>query len=190
MKKIPPRWLVMAMLKLGIKPTPPPKKALPDNFSSLSSNEKYQYFLKEWMSTENKYFASEKAAQAYQRRAHRWVDVIDLKTPDRVPCFTMSEGFIVENMGLCYKDTFYSNEKTCKAFIRFYQRFQPDYLEWVPGGAGSAFDRLKLQLMRWPGSSLPNGLGDNTHFQYVEDEYMVADEYDQLIENPEGFFST
>lgn len=188
MKKIPPRWLVRTMLKLGIKPPPPPQRELPENFGSLSPDEKYQYFINDWSSTDNKHFSSKNAALAYQRRTQRWADVIALKTPDRVPCFTMSEGFVVEDSGITYKDTFYNNEKTCTALIRFYQKFQPDYLEWVPGGAGSAFDRLELQLMRWPGSSLPEGLGDDTHFQYVEDEYMVADEYDQLIENPEGYF--
>ena len=63
MSKIPPRWLVRAMLKFGIKPPPPPQRNFPENFSLMSSEEKYQFFLKDWMSTENKPFASEKAAQ-------------------------------------------------------------------------------------------------------------------------------
>jgi uroporphyrinogen-III decarboxylase len=171
-----------------IKPPAPPKREFPDNFSSMSPDEKYQFFVKDWMSTENKPFESEEVAQRYRRRAQRWVDVVALKEPDRIPIFTMSEGFIVNQTGISYRDTFYDNEKTCNAVIEFYKDLQPDYLEWVPGGAGSAFDMLEYQALRWPGSPLPGGLADDTHFQYIEDEFMSADEYDQLIANPEGYF--
>jgi hypothetical protein len=49
--------------------------------------------------------------------------------------------------------------------------------------AGKAYDLLGYSAYKWPGSSLP----DDMPFQYVEGEYMPAEDYDALTNNPEGY---
>ena len=49
--------------------------------------------------------------------------------------------------------------------------------------AAQPWDLLGLQQVKWPGSSLP----DNLPFQWVEKEYMLQSEYDEMLANPNGF---
>ncbi len=48
------------------------------------------------------------------------------------------------------------------------------------GGAGPIFDALDYQLFSWPG----HGVAETASFQYVEKEWMLPEEYDELIEDP------
>ena len=61
---------------------PPP---LPANWSGMNGDEKYEYLSTAWASTEGKSFASAEIGEAYRRRAQRWLDVVTLRKPDRVP---------------------------------------------------------------------------------------------------------
>ena len=162
---------------------PPP---LPVNWGEMTGDEKYQYFIGSWMATEGKPFASQKIAEKYRKRARRWADVVALKEPDEVPVNFIGEGFILENGGIKPVDTFYHMEKNCTAVLKLYEDFDPDY-SFMPMASGKAYDTLGLTLIRWPGSALPDALPDDTAFQYVEDEYMRADEYDELIGDPQGY---
>jgi hypothetical protein len=53
-----------------------------------------------------------------------------------------------------------------------------------PIGPGRMFEYLDYRLYKWPG----HGTDPNTTYQYVEDEYMKADEYDHLIQDPSDFW--
>jgi hypothetical protein len=44
------------------------------------------------------------------------------------------------------------------------------------------YQALGSQQLRWPGGDLP----DDAAFQFVEDEYLKADEYDQFLADPSG----
>jgi hypothetical protein len=48
---------------------------------------------------------------------------------------------------------------------------------------GRAMDLLRIKQYRWPGGTLP----DDAPYQYVEDEYLRADEYDDFLSSPELF---
>ena len=51
--------------------------------------------------------------------------------------------------------------------------------------AGRVYDLLDYRLYKWPGHGLPT---DAEGIQFVEGEYMKADEYDALISNPSDFW--
>ena len=56
----------------------------------------------------------------------------------------------------------------------------------VPGVsvfAGRPLELLGIKQMKWPGGPL----GDGVPFQWVEDEYMLQGEYDELLADPNGF---
>lgn len=183
----PPIALLKLMLKLGIKPPPPAPIAFPEDWASLSSDEKYNFYKHLMLSTEDREFVSAEVAEAFVRRTKRWHDVVDLKEPDEVPAYFMPAGVIVEYGGITYKDSFYDGEKMAKAIEKFQEDFAFEYAPLVLSTSGKTLDMLQPKVMRYPGSAGPNPLPDNTTFQYVEGEYMSVPEYDLLMANPDGF---
>jgi uroporphyrinogen-III decarboxylase len=156
---------------------------LPENWRLLTPDEKLEARFKVWLSTDNKQFASEKAMQGFKNRAFRYYQVIKLQQTDRVPCFLNSGGFVAKHAGLQIGDFFYDFEKASSAFQKFYDDFDLDYQVSGNFFPGRTLDILGYNLYSWPGGSLA---GDR-QFQYNEKEYMMADEYDALIGDPEGF---
>lgn len=163
---------------------PPP---LPESWSDMTGDEKYQFFAEGWSSTAGKPFASPEIAAVYERRAKRWLDVIALKEPDQVPKLLLNGEFIQENAGCKPVDSFYNQEKALAAFYDFHKKYDCDYAMTFLPTPGRVLDLIKYKLIRWPGSALPTKLSDDVQFQYVEKEYMHADDYEQLIANPEGY---
>jgi uroporphyrinogen-III decarboxylase len=157
---------------------------LPDNFASLTQEEKIDARLADWASTEGKPFASPEAAEKYQLRARRYADVIRLRQPDRVPTTAFTGDLQQHLTGTTLAEYFYDYPKAVAATLAFFQKF-PE-LEYYPASnfePGPVYDRLGYTLYRWPGGKL----GQNQGFQFVEAEYMGADEYDALIANPDGW---
>jgi len=156
---------------------------LPDNWHEMTPDEKFEARFDAWISTENKAFASEEAARTYARRTRRYYDIIKLQQPDRVPCHFTAGGFMPRYAGMTCGDFFYDYGKTVAAHEKFYNDFEVDYQ--VAGGAlpGGVLDRLDYRLYSWPGGDLP----EDKPFQFNEKEYMRADEYDDLIVDPEAF---
>jgi hypothetical protein len=74
--------------------------------------------------------------------------------------------------------------EVCRAFV---DEFQAD-LDFGPVLAYPAkpMEILGLRWFKWAG----HGLGENVMYQYVEDEYMTADEYDEFICDPSHFMTT
>lgn len=156
---------------------------LPENWNALSPDEKFQARLSAWMSTEGKPFKTPEAAAAYETRARRLADVIQLRQPDRVPCFSNFGGYVAEYAGVSHGDLFYDYPKAVQAMIKFHEDFELDYPAMGNFLPGKVYDLLGYQIYRWPGAQL----AENVPFQCVEGEYMGADEYDALIADPEGY---
>ncbi len=169
------------------KPTMPALFSYPENFNSMTPDEKYETFCNISMTTKGKTFISSEAAGTFQRRAQRWMDIIALKEPDRVPALLVAEGAVADYSGITQADIFYSPEKLAKASLKFQEDFQPDYSMSILPMSGRVLDLIGYIPARWPGSSRANALPINTHFQYVEREFMPAEDYDKLIANPDGY---
>lgn len=159
---------------------PPP---LPDEWASYTADQKFEYLTSSWASTEGKPFKSDEIAEKFARRAKRYLDVLALKEPDRVPACLMVDGFLRENAGIKPAAPFYDAPKTADAVYKFHTDFECEYAAGVLPLSGSALDLVDHKLIRWPGGNLP----EDMQFQYCEDEFMRADEYDELIENPDGY---
>jgi len=153
----------------------------------MSGDERYQHLADGFVSTEGKPFATPEIAEKYRQRAQRYLDVVALNEPDEVPVAFMGDGFFLENAGIKPVDVFYDQEKAVQAVLEFHEGFDPGYSVLTGPLSGKAFDTLGLKLIRWPGAANPDSLPDDISFQYVESEYMKADEYDQLIQDPEGY---
>jgi uroporphyrinogen-III decarboxylase len=147
--------------------------------------DKQQARLATWQSAEGRSFDSPAIAELYRQRTRRFVDIVQLKQPDRVPCVMSAAGIIARFAGIAFADNFYDGEKASAATLRFIEDFGLEYAYMIGGSAaaGKAYDLLGYSAYKWPGSSLP----PDVPFQYVEDEYMPPEDYDALINNPEGY---
>ena len=117
-------------------------------------------------------------------RQQRVLDVAALRTPDRVPVFGPYQKYPYSFAGVTFKDAMNDYALAREACHKFVDYFQPD-LDFGPIFAypAKAMELLGWNAFKWPG----HGLSDDVMYQYVEGEYMTADEYDEFIFDPSDF---
>jgi len=121
--------------------------------------------------------------QLYEERSRRVEDAIRLKVPDRVPVALSLGYFPAKYTGITCADAFYNPVKWKEAAKKTVIDFAPDVFLGMGSDCGGALEALDFKQMIWPGhGSSPN----HTH-QFVEGEYMKADEYEAFLEDPTGF---
>jgi hypothetical protein len=128
---------------------------------------------------------TEKSPQElYDERIKRALAAATLQTPDRVPVFGPYQKYPYAFAGVTLKDAMNNYALAREACHKFVDYFQPD-LDFGPIFAYPAkpMETLGWNAFKWPG----HGLGDDTMYQYVEDEYMLTDEYDEFIFDPSDF---
>ncbi len=125
-----------------------------------------------------------KPAEAlYAEREKRVRDAIQLKVPDKVPVVLASGYFPLYYAGLLPSAQYYEPLLQKKAVRQVLLDFEPDMYRGELAGNGPLMETLGLRQTRWPGGTLPPHL---TH-QFVEEEYMKADEYEILLNDPSDF---
>ena len=121
-------------------------------------------------------------------REKRICDAIALSEPDRVPVMSMF-GFLPARLaGITYEEAMYDYDKTMQAWIEAMALFQPDTYDdpFTSRFWGRIMERLDYRQMRWPG----HGVGLNLSYQYVENEYMGAEEYEDFLADKSYFILT
>jgi len=155
------------------------------SWDDLTPEEKRAERFRRWLSPEVQ-FPDESIAMAYQERVKRLIDVVELRTPDRVPCILPTGFFPALYAGINLKTAIYDYAELRRAWFKFIHEFDMDTYS-SPGTvlAGRVFENLDFRQYRWPGY----GLGDDVaSYQYVEAEYMKVDEYDMLIDDPSDYW--
>jgi hypothetical protein len=119
----------------------------------------------------------------FEIRTKRIHDAIELKKPDRVPIFPFFHLFPARYAGMTYEEAFYDLDRWLAANEKTVLDYDPDlYLQ--PGAsiaaAGAAHEALGNRQIKWPG----HGVAPNRSFQFVEGEYMKAEEYDEFLYDP------
>jgi uroporphyrinogen-III decarboxylase len=160
-------------------------------WEEMSSDEKQEEFFNRWLSPKDPQgndlkFQSPQAEKDYKDRITRIKDAIQMKKlPDRVPFFVAPSFFPAYYAGITPQEAMYDYEKCRMAFKKFVLDFKPDghLAAYVPG-PGKFFEILDYKLYSWPGHGVP----PEQSYQCNEAEYMKADEYDALIEDPSNFF--
>ena len=123
------------------------------------------------------------AQQLYKERVKRIEDAIRLKTPDRVPVMLSLGYFPAKYTGITCADAFYNPVKWKEATKKTVIDFEPDTYTALGPDSGPALEALDYKQMVWPG----HGTSSNHTHQFVEAEYMKADEYDAFLGDPTGF---
>ena len=136
-----------------------------------------------WLAAPGVEFETDAVRDAYQGRVQLLIDALDLKKPARVPVSAAVGFYVGKHSGLTKKESMHDYEKMSGALVRYHEDFRPDF-QARPVAPAGVFERLGLEFVDWPG----HGLSDETPWQYLEAEYMKAEEYDALIADPENYF--
>lgn len=121
----------------------------------------------------------------YKARLKRYDDVIALTLPDRVPVTAAFYFFPGRYYGYTVKDLMYDPETLLDLHVRVTREFKPDVSQSpiVNTFLGPVLDALDFRQMQWAGRQL----GPDIAFQFVEGEYMKAEEYDHFFSEPMDF---
>jgi uroporphyrinogen-III decarboxylase len=121
----------------------------------------------------------------YKERETRVLDAVALKKPDRVPIAVMFSFFPAKYAGMTTQEAMYDPEKLWKAQWKTMTEFEPD-MEQNPFALrflGPLMETLDFRQLKWPG----HGVGPDLSYQFVEGEYMKAEEYDAFLADPTDY---
>jgi len=155
---------------------------------SAGAEQKQEEQFSIWLRGEGIPFADADKEAAYRERVTLIKDAIQLRhIPNRIPICPSAGFFPNEYAGITMYDAMYDYEALSNAWECYHRDLEPDAYNGpttiVPG---KVLDILDLKLYRWPG----HGVAKEREYQFVEDEYMKAEEYQDLIDDPTGFFLT
>jgi uroporphyrinogen-III decarboxylase len=125
------------------------------------------------------------AEELYKEREQRVLDAIALRKPDRVPILAHFSFFPAKYSGMTLEEVMYDPEKLLKAQWRTLTEFEPD-MDNNPFALrflGPLLETLDFKQLKWPG----HGVAADVSYQFVDNEYMMADEYDAFLADPTDF---
>lgn len=150
------------------------------------ADEKQEALFDSWLSGKGIPFISPEAEAAYKERATLMKDAIQLKKkPQRIPICPSAGFFPIHYAGHSMYKAMYDYDILAQAWRKYCADFAPDaYNSPMTIVPGRVLDILDFRLCKWPG----HGVSKQHEYQYVEKEYMKAAEYQDLIDDPTGFF--
>lgn len=117
--------------------------------------------------------------QLLAERTKRIDDTLQLKQPDRIPTILTISYLAAEMAGITRLEMHQNFKKGQEALEQAALYFQCDAVRGIWGDP-SVSEALGDQMTKWPGY----GLGPNGSFQFHEQEFMKAEDYDEFIFDP------
>jgi uroporphyrinogen-III decarboxylase len=151
----------------------------------LTAEQKREKRFAQWLAAKEVEFSKPEAKKAYQDRVTRFIKVIKLEKPDRVPVILPAGSFPLYYAGMTLKEAMHDNERLCQAHRKFLADFESDTFAspmMVPSARASEI--VDTLVIKWPGHGLPDHASMQ---QFVEGEYMKADEYDFFLDDLTDF---
>jgi hypothetical protein len=128
--------------------------------------------------------AAKTPQELFQERNKRINDAVQLKVPDRVPVEMSFGYFPARYTGIPCSVVYYDPPRWLAAVTKTVVDFEPDGLFYIQAlSPGKALEILDPKTSRWPGHGVPENHGN----QALEGEWMKADEYDLLMNDPTDF---
>jgi uroporphyrinogen-III decarboxylase len=116
--------------------------------------------------------------QLLAERSKRIWDAAALKKPDRIP-ISMTAGYLLAKYGgISNQELQDDHEQAQEILERFACEFQPDSIMGPPTPGASPI--LGDRMTAWPGHGLPA----SGSFQFVEHEFMKAEDYEAFLRDP------
>jgi len=156
----------------------------PDDWAELTWQQKRERRLEKWINPEGLEFDSPEAAKGYKARATRLARAAKMEIPDRVPCAIPTGWFPAKNAGVPLKEVMYDPDLMKRVWLKFVDEYDSDTFDGTLFFQAPVSEVLQAKTMKWPGHGLPD---DSHSYQYVEGEYMKADEYDLFMKDPLDF---
>jgi uroporphyrinogen-III decarboxylase len=157
-------------------------------WTTLSPEERREERFKRWLSPPGVTFSSPEAEQGYRARVKRFIKVIQLEEPDRVPVILPVNFLPAFHAGRTLKTVMYDYDELRRAWLKFLSDFEMDAF---PGPnlvyPAKVLESIGYRFHQWPGHGLAD---DVSSYQYLEEEYMKPEEYDALIKDPAHFLLT
>ncbi len=156
------------------------------NWADLSWEEKREERFKRWLSPTDVKFASPEAENLYKARVTRFIKAIKMEEPDRVPVILPSGYLPAWHYGVTFRDVMYDFDLLRKSWIKFMEDFgdMDTFSGPILIPSGRISEAIDSKVTQFPGHGLPM---DSAMTQIIEDEYMFADEYDQLLMDVSDF---
>jgi hypothetical protein len=153
-------------------------------WADMTPEERRAWRIDKWRNPDVEWKSPEAEAD-YKARIDRVVAAIDLQKPDRVPVRLNMGFWPAKSAGLTAYEAMSDAPRAVKAWKDFNLKFQPDVSvdplhNTVPA---AMFEALDYKLYSWPG----HGVSEAASYQYNEKEWMVPEDYDQLISDPSDY---
>jgi hypothetical protein len=155
------------------------------SWAELNADERRGRRLQAWRQPQVEFAGPESQAD-YTARVGRVIDALLLeRSPDRVPVNINGGFWPPTRAGLTPYETMTETARAAEAWVAFNLEFQPDILvsPVLYTTPAAVFEALDYRLYSWPG----HGVGKDMSYQYNEAEYMLEEEYDDLIADPSDF---
>ena len=154
--------------------------------ASAEAEKKQEERFSIWLKGEGIPFVDENAERAYRERVILMKEAIQLKQrPNRIPVCPSAGFYPMQYAGITMYDAMYDYRALGTAWETYHLDLEPDAYNGpttiVPG---KVLDILDLKLYEWPG----HGVSHEREYQYIEAEYMKAEEYQDLIDDPTAYF--
>lgn len=117
--------------------------------------------------------------QLLAERAKRLQDALELKQPDRIPLNLGAGYLLAEYGGITHREQQDNTEQAQALLEQFALEFEPDTAAGLFNSPAASLV-LGDRMTTWPGYGLP----DTGSFQFVEHEFMKADDYDAFLRDP------
>jgi hypothetical protein len=152
----------------------------------VSARDRQEQQFGTWLSGEGIPFQDSDAERAYQERVGLLKDAIQLiKPPYRVPVCPSPGFFPIHYAASTLHEAMYDYDTLIRIWEKYCNDFAPDaYNAPTTIVPGRVFDLLDFTLYKWPG----HGVSKEQPYQFVEGDYMKAEEYQDLIDDPSGYF--
>ena len=149
------------------------------DLTGMTPEQKREARFEQWLAPPGIEFNSPEAETAYTTRLKRITDAYKVNIPDRVPVSLPIGNYPAYYAGVSLKTVMYDYEEMYRVWRKYLDDFEMDSFT-APAMVlpGRVYDLLDYRGYNWPGHGLPDTAASH---QYVEGEYMMADEYDLLI---------
>lgn len=131
--------------------------------------------------------ATEAGRAAFDARWRRILDLVELRTPDRMPVAFYATFWMAKYGGISCRQLMYDYDKTRSLGIEATCELDPDVVSSAMAAGvtyGPSLELMDFKPLQWPG----HGVGDFQPYQYLDREYMLKEEYDEILADPSDFY--
>ncbi|MCX7912672.1 MAG: hypothetical protein N2506_06930 [Dehalococcoidales bacterium] len=155
-------------------------------WEEMTWQERREARFQRWLEAPDVKFVSREAERLYKERVMRFIKAIKLEEPDRVPVMLPTGNFPAYWGGITFRTLMYDYKKGHEVWKKYMEEFGDMDIfggpSFVP--CGRLAEALPSVQQKLPGLGLPEDAPMN---QFVEGEYMLADEYDYYMLDPSDY---